>query len=63
MIRQGRQEKIDRPVWLLILAVLLLSPPFLQIWFSAEAPWYTIFLVWGGVIVLAALLQWRRPTG
>ena len=40
-----------------LIALLILLPPFLHIWTAQDNAWYTPYLVWLGVIFLAFLLQ------
>lgn len=48
-------------VLLLVIAVFLLASPFLRWWATAERPWYLVYLVWGGIVLLIYLLQRRNP--
>ncbi len=48
-------------ILLLIFAVFLLASPFLRWWATAERPWYLLYLVWAGIILLIYLIQRRHP--
>lgn len=43
----------------LLLALLLLISPLRQWWASLDAPWYAPYLLWAGLILLSAGLQYR----
>ncbi len=40
-----------------LIALLLLFPPFLHLWTAQDNAWFTPYLVWLGVIVMSYLLQ------
>jgi heme/copper-type cytochrome/quinol oxidase subunit 4 len=40
-----------------LIALLLLLPPFLHLWTAQDNAWFTPYLVWLGVIVMSYLLQ------
>lgn len=46
-------------VLLFLLGLLLLASPFTTWWMSVGAPWYTVWLLWGLLIGLAAVLARR----
>ncbi len=41
----------------LLIALLVLLPPLLRLWISADAAWFLPYLVWAGIIALAYWLQ------
>lgn len=41
----------------LLIALLVMLPPLLSLWISAEVGWYLPYLVWFGIIVLIYGLQ------
>jgi hypothetical protein len=43
-----------------LLLLLLFASPLAGWWARAPLPWYTAYLLWALVIVLAAALAWRR---
>lgn len=48
---------LDGVVVVFLLALIVLSPPVIQIWATASAPWWLPYAVWCGIIVLIALVQ------
>jgi len=51
----------DRLLLLLLLTLLLLASPLRFWWSGAGSPWFTPYLVWGGIIALIA--RWQRRMG
>ena len=51
---------LDGVVIIFLLAVFVFLPPIFHSWASANMPWYFAYVVWFGVIVLVALIQWMR---
>jgi hypothetical protein len=40
-----------------LISLLVLLPPLSAFWTSVDSPWYLPYLVWLGIILLAARLQ------
>ena len=57
---QRPDPRLDGPVALAALALLLFASPLATLWSRLEAPWYLPYGLWLLVIVLAAWLQFRR---
>ena len=53
-------SQFDRGILLALLAVLLFASPLTRWWSAVGAPWYLPYLLWLGVILLAAWLQQRN---
>lgn len=53
---QNRQHR-ETSILLLMFAVFLLASPFFLWWATVERPWYVLYLVWGGIILLVYLCQ------
>ncbi len=43
-----------------VCAVFVFLSPFLLVWSFPTAPWYLPYLLWGGVILIAAIVQRLR---
>ncbi len=41
-------------------AAFVFASPFHLLWMVPEAPWYVPYLVWLAVIVMTAIVQYRR---
>lgn len=56
------QERGISALLVTLLSLILIASPLLQWWGSSESPWYTPYLLWGGMILLIATLnaQWNR---
>ncbi|MCG5499988.1 hypothetical protein [Ectothiorhodospira lacustris] len=50
----------DKTLLLFLLGVLLFASPLVAWWTRPGMPWYLPYLLWGLVIGLAWLVQWRR---
>lgn len=44
----------------LVIGGYLLSPILEAWWPDSASPWYRPFLIWGALIVMVAILEWRR---
>lgn len=63
--RFAGDRALDKALLLFLFALFLLLSPLTRWWAGEGAPWYLLFVVWGGIILLAALLQLahRRQEG
>ena len=52
--------QLYRLMFVLVLGIYLLSPVLMDWWESNQPPWYRPFLLWGGLIIIAALLERSR---
>lgn len=59
MSRSPRVSARELAVLLGLLLLLLFASPLVEWWARAPLPWYTAYLIWAAVIVLAGLLAWR----
>jgi hypothetical protein len=57
---RDRSSYLDRSLLLFLFALFLLVSPVKAWWASVDIPWYTLYLLWGGVIALAYVLQCRH---
>lgn len=57
---QDPRRGADRTVLVLLLALLLLSPPLLNGWAKPGHPWYLPYLIWLGLVGLIATVAWWR---
>lgn len=59
------QPGSDHTIPLALMALFVFHSPFSRWWADLGLPWYTIFAVWGLVIVLVAVNQLRggKPDG
>lgn len=48
---------LDGVVVVFLLALIVFSPPLIQLWATSSSPWWLPYAVWCGVIVLIALVQ------
>ncbi|MCP3688624.1 MAG: hypothetical protein GY784_09450 [Gammaproteobacteria bacterium] len=55
-VSESRPTEIT--VMVVIVALLILSPPILDLWGASDSPWYLPYGVWLGIIALSYLLQW-----
>lgn len=55
---QDPRRGADRTLLVLLLAILLLSPPLLNGWADPAHPWYLPYLVWGALVALTAAVAW-----
>ncbi len=55
-VSESRPTEIT--VMVVIVAVLMLSPPILDLWVASDNLWYLPYGVWLGIITLSYLLQW-----
>ena len=53
-------RQLDTIVLLFMLALFLMASPLLSWWAGEGSPWYLPYLIWSGIIALAAWLQIRR---
>jgi len=53
-------RQLDSIILLFLLAVFLLTSPFASWWSADDKPWYLPYLIWLGIILLAAWQQIRR---
>jgi hypothetical protein len=52
----------DHTVLILLAALFLFISPLTAWWSSLALPWYSIFFVWGAVVLLIAVNQrWQNP--
>jgi hypothetical protein len=58
---RDRAGYLDRSLLLFLLALFLLVSPLKGLWAAPELPWYTPYLLWGGIILLALRVQRRNP--
>ncbi|MBX2826221.1 MAG: hypothetical protein KTR33_15915 [Gammaproteobacteria bacterium] len=49
----------DHTLLLALCAIFLFNSPFSRWWLGLQPPWYSIFIVWAGVLMLVAYNQWR----
>ncbi|MCW8825055.1 MAG: hypothetical protein OQK78_01390 [Gammaproteobacteria bacterium] len=65
--RMGTTEKRgtvkERTIIVLLLVLLPLLPPLIDLWSSSVSYWYSPYLIWGGMIVAAYLLQLNLTKG
>ena len=54
------RRRLDRVVLLFVFALLFFTPTFILWWTMIGSPWYLPYLIWLGLIILAAWLQQRR---
>jgi len=52
--------RLHRILVLLVLAYVLLFPAFIEWWFTFEAAASRTYFVWGLIIAVAALVDYRR---
>jgi uncharacterized membrane protein HdeD (DUF308 family) len=50
----------ERAILLFLLALFVLVSPLKAFWATAVLPWYTPYLIWGGIILLAFRLRGRH---
>lgn len=53
---------LDRVILLALLALFLLVSPVKELWTAPSAPWYTPYLIWLAIILLARRLVPREPS-
>ncbi|MBX2885408.1 MAG: hypothetical protein KTR32_35965 [Granulosicoccus sp.] len=53
------EKKPDHTLLLVLVALFLFHSPFSGWWLGQGPPWYTVFVVWGVILVLVAINQWR----
>lgn len=57
---QDPRRGADRTVLVLLLALLVLSPPLLNGWAQPGQPWYLPYLIWAGLVGLIwTIARWR----
>ena len=54
------RTRSDHTLLIVILAIFVFNSPFTTWWTQQALPWYTIFLLWLGLI---ALVGWHQITG
>ena len=52
--------QLYRLLFVLIIGAYLLSPLLVDSWQGSQTTWYRPFIIWGVLIMLAILLEWRR---
>lgn len=55
-----RDPRYDRVLIVFLLALFVLLSPLLTWWASDDSPWYAPYLLWLGLIGLAAAIAHRR---
>lgn len=53
-------KSLDRVILLFVVALLLFASPLLVWWSRPGSPWYTPYLLWAVVILLALWFQHRQ---
>lgn len=48
---------LDAVVVVFLLALIVFSPPIIQVWANTSSPWWLPYAIWFVVIVLIALVQ------
>jgi hypothetical protein len=57
---RDRTAYLDRSLLLFLLGLFLLVSPLKPLWANADIPWYSVYLLWAGIIALAYGLQCRN---
>lgn len=55
-----KQDRRDLPIILAGLMLVLFASPLIFWWSNPVMPWYTPYILWLLVILLAGYLHWRR---
>lgn len=56
----GGAKYLDLVLVVFIASLFVFASPFHAYWMTADAPWYAPYLIWLGVIVITAIIQYRR---
>lgn len=56
----GGVKFLDLVLVAFIVAVLVFASPFHTLWMKSDTPWYVPYLLWLGVIVVTACIQYVR---
>ena len=57
---RDRTAYLERSLLLFLFALFLLVSPLKPLWAGPDAPWYSVYLLWAGVIALAFRLRCRH---
>lgn len=55
-----KSRYLDSVVLVVLFAAFVFLPPFVSVWATPTFPWYMPYFIWGGVILLIALVQSMR---
>jgi len=58
--RSGGIKYLDLVLVAFIVAAFVFASPFHMFWMRSETPWYVPYLLWFGVIVVTACVQYWR---
>ncbi|MBT7308441.1 MAG: hypothetical protein HN842_09505 [Gammaproteobacteria bacterium] len=54
---QPKKEQRLPAILVTVVCLIALTSPLMQWWSSMDSPWYTLYLLWGGVILFIALIN------